>query len=168
MALSRRVLLLSGAAMAAVSAVGVEAVSLPSAAEGRRLLSLGELDLVRAVGEALFPPGNPMGIAADVVDLGEAVDALVGDYMDPIVAPVLRYLLRALDVGTTASRGVPFGSLSLEDRRAVLDTWADNAVLPRRLAYDTFKTILGMAFFNSEAVRDAAGWTSTMCHEGAS
>ncbi|MFZ5476269.1 MAG: gluconate 2-dehydrogenase subunit 3 family protein [Myxococcota bacterium] len=166
MVLSRRALMVSGAALAAVSAVGVRAVDLPAPAAGARLLSLAELDLVRAVGEALFPPDSPLGIGAAEVDLGAAVDELVGEYMDPVVAPVLRYLLRALEVGTAASRGTPFGSLSLADRRAVMDTWADNEVLPRRLAYDTFKTILGMAFFNAAAVRDAVGWTASICDGG--
>lgn len=163
---TRRRLLVSGAAAAAVAALGVPMVDLPGPGPGAFVLSEGEKGLVRAVGDAMFPPDNPVGICALDVDLGALVDDLVGDVLDPMVAPLFRYLLRALEVGTLASRGAPFSALSRDVRREVLTTWSDNAILPRRLAYDSFKTILGMAFFNAPEVRAAAGWESTLCHGG--
>lgn len=166
MALSRRKLLVGAAAVAAVAALGIPAVELPPAAPGLLVLSEYERALVAALGEAFFPPDNALGIDAAAVGIADEVDRLVGDELDPIVAPVFRYLLRALDVGTTASRGAGFASLPLPERRAVLDTWADNAVLPRRLAFDTFKTVLGLAFFNVPAVKQAVGWTLPACHAG--
>ena len=66
-----------------------------------------------------------------------------------------------------ASRGSSFALLSLEDRRAVLETWSDNAIFPRRAAYDALKSVLGMAFFNAPEVTERIGWSST-CHVVAS
>ena len=134
-------------------------IVLPASALGGRVLSAGERGLVLALGEALFPPGNPLGVSAADVDIAGLVDELIGDFLDPVAAPVFRYLLRGLDAGTFASRGAAFGALPLAARREMLDTWADNAVLPRRLAYDTFKTVVGMAFFNDARAKAAVGWT---------
>lgn len=167
MVASRRALLISGATVAAVAALGVPLATLPAASIGGLVLSEGERALVAALGDALFPPDSPLGIAAREVDLPTLVDDLVGDALDPMVAPVFRYLLRALDLGTLASRGAAFADLPLDARRDVLATWADNAVLPRRLVYDTFKTLLGMAFFDAPEVRRAMGWEASICYGGA-
>lgn len=167
MTVTRRAVLVSGAAVAAVAALGVQLADLPASAPGGLLLSHDERHLVRAVGDAMFPPGNALGVSAEDVDVGQLVDDLMGSVLDPVVAPVFRYLLRALDLGTLASRGVAFSGLPREARREVLENWSDNAILPRRLAYDTFKTILGMAFFNAPEVRRGLGWDSSDCHGGA-
>lgn len=123
--------------------------------------------MVSAVGEAFFPADSALGVSFLDVDLPLLVDTLLTEELDPVVQPVFRYLLRAIDAGTFASRGATFVSLSLEDRRAVLDTWSDNAVFPRRLAHDALKSVLGMAFFNAPAVTDRIGWSPT-CHGAAS
>ncbi len=161
MSFSRRALLLSGSALAGLTAVGVPISVLPGAAPGFRLLSGGEIELVAAIGEAFFPPGSPLGISATDVDLPVLVDGLMAEELDPVVQPVFRYLLRAIDAGTLASRGASYASLSLEERRSVIETWSDNAIFPRRLAYDALKSVLGMAFFNAPAVTDRIGWMST-------
>ncbi|MDP2316148.1 MAG: gluconate 2-dehydrogenase subunit 3 family protein [Pseudomonadota bacterium] len=167
MLFSRRNLLLSGTAAAGLTAVGVPVSVLPDAAPGFQLLSGGEIELVTAIGEAFFPEGNVFGVSAADVDLPALVDALMAEELDPIVQPVFRYLLRVVDAGTLASRGAGFAALSLADRRAVLENWSDNAIFPRRLAYDALKSVLGMAFFNAAAVTDHVGWSPT-CHGAAS
>ncbi|MDP2309497.1 MAG: gluconate 2-dehydrogenase subunit 3 family protein [Pseudomonadota bacterium] len=167
MLFSRRALLFSGTAAAGLTAVGVPVSVLPAAAPGFQLLSQGEVHMVSAVGEAFFPADSALGVSFLDVDLPLLVDTLLTEELDPVVQPVFRYLLRAIDAGTFASRGATFVSLSLEDRRAVLDTWSDNAVFPRRLAHDALKSVLGMAFFNAPAVTDRIGWSPT-CHGAAS
>lgn len=167
MLFSRRALLFSGTAAAGLTAVGVPVSVLPAAAPGFQLLSEGEVALVAAIGEAFFPAGSALGVASTDVDLPLLVDTLMAEELDPVVQPVFRYLLRAVDAGTFASRGEAFASLPLEDRRAVLETWSDNAVFPRRLAHDALKSVLGMAFFNAPAVTDRIGWSPT-CHAAAS
>jgi len=167
MMLSRRSLLLSGTAAASLTAIGVPLSVLPGPGPGFRLLSVGEGALVVAIGGALFPPGNEMGVSAAEVDLALLVDDLLVDELDPVVQPVFRYLLRAVDAGTLASRGAPFAALSLEARQDVLSTWSDPAILPRRLGYEGLKSVLGMAFFNAPAVTDRFGWSPT-CHRASS
>lgn len=161
--LSRRNLLLGGAAAASLTAVGVPVSMLPPAAAGFQVLSDGEASLIAALGEAFFPPGSPLGVSAAEVDLPLLVDALMADELDPVVQPVFRYLLRGLDAGTFASRGATFESLTLEERRDVLENWSDNAIFPRRLAHDALKTVLGMAFFNAPEVTARIGWNPP-CH----
>jgi hypothetical protein len=161
--LSRRSLLVGGASLGALAAVGVPAAVLPDAAPGFRVLSAGEAETIAALGEAFFPAGNPLGVSSGDVDLPLLVDALMADELDPVVQPVFRYLLRGLEVGTLASRGASFGSLPLAERRDVVETWSDNVVFPRRLAHDALKGVLGMAFFNAPAVTDRIGW-SPSCH----
>lgn len=158
MVFSRRNLLVGGGALAALAAVSVPAVVLPEAAEGRFLLGDAELRLVQAVGEALFPPGNPLGVSGAEVDLATRVDELLGDYLDGEVGLVFRYVLRLLEHGTLASRGTSFSVLSLDERVDVLATWADTGVLPRRLAYDALRLVYGMAFMTSPRALSAVGW----------
>lgn len=167
MLFSRRALLFSGTAAAGLTAVGVPVSVLPPASPGFLLLSPGEVALVSAIGEAFFPPGSALGVASADVDLPLLVDTLLAEELDPAVQPVFRYLLRAVDAGTFASRGASFASLPLEDRRMVLDNWADNAIFPRRVAYDALKSVIGMAFFNAPAVVERIGW-SPSCHSVAS
>lgn len=163
--LSRRALLLSGGALAALAGVSVPAVVLADAAPGFRVFSADELELVGAIGEALFPPGNPLGVSAGEVDLAALVDDLVGDQLDPSVGPLFRYLLRSVEVGTLASRGARFSALPLPDRVDVLHTWADEAVVPRRMLYDALRVVFGMAFLNTPEVVAAIGW-QPRCHGG--
>ncbi len=160
---SRRTVLLSTAAVAGVAALGVPVAVLPAAAPGMQLLSGGEVVLVAALAEAFFPVGSPLGVSAADVDVPLRVDQLMAESLDPVVSDVFRYLLRAFDLGALASRGTLYAGLPLAERRAVLDTWADNAVLPRRLGYDTLKLVLGMAFFNAPEVTASVGWFPT-CH----
>lgn len=163
---TRRAVLLSGAALAAIGGLGYAAADLGPVASGGLVLSEAERDLVGAVGDALFPRGGVLPVAAADVDLPALVDDLLGDAMDPQIGPLFRYLLRVLDLGTFASRGARFAELPLDARRDVLATWSDNAVLPRRLMYDSLKSVLGIAFFDASEVRAGMGWEIGTCHGG--
>lgn len=161
--LSRRKLLVGGASLAGLTAVGVPASILPAAAEGFRVFSAEEAALISALGEVFFPAGNPLEVSAADVGLPLLVDTLVAEELDPVVTPLFRYLLRGLEAGTLVSRGTRFSKLPVSERREVVETWSDNGVLPRRLAHDAIKSVLGMAFFNAEAVIARIGW-SPHCH----
>ena len=165
--LNRRALLLAGAAAASLAAAGVSVAVLPDAAPDLHVLSDDERAVVAALGEAFFPAGSPLGVSAADVDLPRRVDALLAEDLDPVVAPVFRDLLEALEGGTLVSRGATFSALPLEVRREVVATWAGPVILPRRLAYDALKSVLGMAFFNAPEVVARVGW-SPRCHGGAS
>jgi hypothetical protein len=110
----------------------------------------------------MFPPGGPLGVGANDVDLPAEMDALLGDVLEAEVGLAFRWLIRTLDTGTLASRGARFVELPLAARQEVLANWSDNAVLPRRMAHDLLRMAFGMAFFNTTAAQDAVGW-SPMC-----
>lgn len=163
MQVSRRQLLVGTTAVAAVAAVvgvGAGLLWLPAPAAGWRVLSAGEAVAVTRLAEALFPPGNPLGVSGGDVDLAPVVDDLLGDQLDDKVAPVFRYLLRAVEDFTFASRGVGFGALSVTDRVDVLRHWDDESLYPRRVAYDVIRLVMGMAFFNLPQVVTRIGWQS--------
>lgn len=163
--LTRRILLITAAATGALAAAGFELVQLPPVAPGSWALSEGELESVTALGEAMFPPGNPLGVSGPDVGIAHRVDHLIGQDLDPEIRDLFRYLLKALDEGTLLSRGQRFGALSLEDRRSVLAHWEDNDLLPRRALYDGLRLVMGMAFFNTSEVNAAIGWKAS-CHLG--
>lgn len=158
MVLSRRLLLVSAAAAGVAGVLAVKTGVLPSPAHGMRVFSKGESRLVQALGEAMFAEPNALGVAPAAVDFPAVVDELLGETLDGEVRTVFRYFLRALDEGTSLSRGAGFASLSVAVRREVLATWSDNDVVPRRMMHDLFRLVMGMAWFNDPAVISAIGW----------
>ena len=156
--ISRRAVVTSAAALAALAVLGLQEATLPSPGPDAQVLSPAEAHLVACLGVALFPVGNPLGVSGADVDLPAAVDELLGNTLDHEIQLVFRYFLRALDQGTRVARGMGFGSLPEAARREVLATWSDNAVLPRRMMHDLFRLVMGMAFFNEPAVVAAVGW----------
>lgn len=164
---SRRAVLVAAAGLVAVGGLVAVYGPLPPVSEGRIVLSDADAELVRTVGQAMFPPGGPLGVSADEVDLPSAMDRLLGESLEPEVGLAFRWLMRTLDTGTLASRGERFARLPLEVRQEVLATWSDNAVLPRRLAHDLLRMAFGMAFFNTPEAQAACGW-SPLCWSSAS
>lgn len=156
MRISRRSLLLGGVGGLALVA-GLRTLTLDGPAPGARRLSSDELRLVEALAEALFPEGAfPVGgLEADVP---RRVDRILADVLEESQATAFRYVLRTLDWGTAASRGARFVDLPVEARRDVLRTWREPEVMARRVAADSIKAILGMAYFSHPAVLGHIGW----------
>jgi hypothetical protein len=94
------------------------------------------------------------------------VHRLLFEVLDPLRASGFRYVLRSLEWGTLASRGHLFSHLSAAERVEVLEAWADPAVFTRRIAHDSLKAILGMAYFAHPQVLAHMGWRAT-CGGGA-
>lgn len=148
-------------ALAAGAALGVAgALHLPSAGQGLRLLSAHEAEVVAAVAATMFPGVHfPLdGVQAGCV---AEVDRILGEVLPEVHAAGFRYLLRALEVGAVVSHGARFSSLSAEARREVLDIWGAPGVLPRRIASDALKMVMGMAYFAHPAVLDHMGYRAT-------
>ncbi|MCB9674635.1 MAG: gluconate 2-dehydrogenase subunit 3 family protein [Alphaproteobacteria bacterium] len=160
----RRVLAGLGVA-AGAAGIGGYSLTFGAPAPGATVLSSNELAVVRAIAEVWFPAGIfPVdGIEADVA--GE-VDASVADLLDPVRLAGFRYVLRALEWGTFASRGARFTALDAATRLEVLRTWGDPSVLPRRVATDSLKALLGIAYFSHPAVLAAIGWKPGCDDEG--
>lgn len=156
-ALTRRRLLVGGALVGGVALSGVAIVEYGRPAPGARVLSEHELAVLAGVALAMFPAGAfPIdGVAAGVP---LEVDRIVAEVLQPIHGRAFRGLLHTLEFGTLASRGVAFSAASPEVRVQVLETWSDPTVFTRRIAADSFKVILGMAYFAHPDVLAAMGW----------
>lgn len=126
-------------------------------APGAFVLSVEELAVVRALAEVMFP-GAPLPKDGVQAEVAEGVDRLLFEYLGDPHSSALRYVLRAVEWGTLASRGARFSALSADVRAQVLDRWADPTVLPRRVALDGLKLLMGMAYFRDPDVLDAIGW----------
>ncbi len=160
---TRRQLLIGGAALTA-AAVTWEAVDLPPPAPDHRILSADELGVVDAYADALFPPGNPLGPPATELRIGDEVDRIVAE-QEPLLQQVFRYALRALVVGTYASRQAHFVDLPLAVRQEIVANWQSERVMARRLLADAIRMEVGMAYFNLPAVQEAIGWVPS-CDTG--
>lgn len=155
---SRRRVVLAGVGGLAAAALGVGVwAPLRGPAPGRACLSREEEAVVRAAGAALFPAGSLPVDGGDERVVAE-VDRVLADCLAPGPRAGLRYLLRALQVGTLASRGVLFSQASGEVALAVLREWSDPSVVPRRVAYDSLRAVLAMAYFGLPESRRAIGW----------
>ncbi len=158
--LSRRAVLIGGSVFVS-GAIGTGfSISLGAPAEGARLLTGPELRVIDAVAEVMFPgthfplDGIEAGVAAEV-------DRIVSDVLAPVHCAGFRYVLRTLEWGTMASRGRRFSRLSLEKRAEVLSTWKTPEKVARRVAGDSLRVVLGMAYFSHPDVLAAMGWRAT-------
>ena len=133
---------------------------LPSAAEGHRVLSTGELSIIGALGEVMFPDGNAIGLSWKDVDLEGEVDRLLGETLDPKLVPPFRYLLRFVQYGTVAQTGKRFTGCSQERRAELLEGWGRPGSKLRNGGMASLKSVLGMAYFNHPRVLNAIGWRS--------
>lgn len=157
---TRRALIGGTAALAAVAAlgIGVGFGVLPGAAEGFEVLSEDEVATVRALYDAMFPPGNTFGVAGRDVDLAPRIDVAFAQEMEPELMPAFRYLLRAISLSPVPTHGARFAELDFEGRRAVLANWTDPENLPKRMGWEALKVPLAMAWFGQRAVLDSIGW----------
>jgi len=153
--------LMVGGLVAATAGGGLWGLSQGPPRTGARVLTEKEWTVVEAVGDVMFP-GIHLPSAAEA-EVAAGVDRVIAEVLDPIHASGFRYVLRTLEWGTLASRGRPFTGLSRRARAEVLETWSGPEVLPRRVAGDALKVILGMAYYGHPAVQAAMGWRQG-CH----
>jgi hypothetical protein len=135
---------------------------LPKPAENQHVFSAGELSIVSALGEVLFPEGNALELSWKDVDLANEVDTLLGEYLDPKVVAPFRYLLRFVQYGTVAQTGHTFTACSAETRANLLASWGKPGSKYRNAGITSLKSVLGMAYFNHPKVLKAMGWRA-MC-----
>ena len=155
---SRRSLLLT--AMAVATAAGGAGLAWHgSPAEGYGVLTKTEVKSIEAIARVLFPPGI-FDVSGGDGGTAPMVDALLDGVLDPLAVDGFRYLLRTIELGTIVARGRSFSSLSTDEAEQVLAIWASDEPFPRRLASDSFKVIVGMAFFRRPEVIAQIGWRS--------
>lgn len=156
--LTRRAVL-GGSAGALAVGSGAWSVAPGGPAEGLRVLGAAEAAVIDALSDCFFP-GVHFPLSGSEAGVRAEVDRIVADCMDPIHAAGFRAVLRALDLGTAASRGRRFVDLTRAEQLDVLETWTEPEVLPRRVAGESLKAVLGMAYFAHPEIRSAMGWRS--------
>lgn len=157
-ALVSRRAFLRASVMASVAIASGAAVWLREAAAGFRVLAPQEVRIVEALGEALYPEGNPIGLSWRDVDIARCVDDLLTDLMLPRNVPAIRYLLRTLEIATLVARGQSFTSCPVELRVQIFEIWSQQDPFPRRLMIDSLKGVLCMAYYDNPRVKAAIGW----------
>lgn len=156
--ISRRAVLAGGGSLLAASTVGGVWTAAPkNAAEGMQALSALECEVVAALADAFFP-GVHFPLSGTQAGVPAAVDRIVAEVLEPVHAQGFRAILRALEWGTVASRGRRFTGLTRSEQLDVLETWTEPTVLPRRVAGDSLKAVLGMAYFAHPDIQAAMGW----------
>jgi hypothetical protein len=140
-------------ALAAGSAAFVFVERAP--ASGRRVLSPSEAATVSAIAEALFPPGNGLGVSAADVDVAGAVDAQLASLLKN-ERRIVRAFLVAFESWPRASLKGAFSSLPLPDRIAMLRELETGSGTSRQVA-SLVRTIVGAPFFEDERVLAAIG-----------
>lgn len=158
--LSRRRLL--GLSVGGAAAIALAwAVQLEDPAPELRVLGRRERALIDAVGEALFPPGNPVGPGWAELDLGAEVDRMLDHELGPSMVTPFRALLKGLDLAALWTFGGRFAACTLPERLELLRAWGEAGVVPTRLAHDSIKSIMGLAYFNHPRVLAQLGYRAS-------
>lgn len=123
------------------------------------VLTDSEAKLVRNIGQAVFPRDTseiPDGVDADVV---EYVDRLLHEVL-PFERAQLRALLQLFDKSFAVWKAAPtarLASASVEDVSDYLRTWEESSSYARRMAHEALRSVMLMAWFGSDKVRDVLG-----------
>lgn len=155
--LSRRTILWAGLGSAALLGAGGLALHLDPPAEGLRALSAADVRVVEKLAAVLFPAGN-FPVTGGDGGTAPLVDAILADAFDPAAVRPFRTLLRALELSTQLIEGARFTALSDAGARAVFHLWCAPEPMPRRLASDSLKVVVGMGFLRRPEVVAAIGW----------
>jgi len=114
--------------------------------------------LLRAVLDALVPPGGPFAIGAADTDL----DAALARYcarLHPLGPAGLRLLLRAIEYGAAVfERTRPFSRLDPAARARALAAWEASRLGPRRQLLASLKLLALMHFYERPEVWPAIGY----------
>ncbi|MFT4628128.1 MAG: hypothetical protein ACI8PZ_006823 [Myxococcota bacterium] len=149
MAITRRAMLaITGAGLAGSVAV---LVPLRGPEDGMRVLSHEERLTVAAAALTWFP-GDPFPIRGDDPAVVDEIDRIVADVLSGPQQVAFRYIVRTLQLGTIATEWRTFAALQPADRVRVLSTWGDPDVMARRVALDSLKAVVGMAYFKQPDV----------------
>ncbi|MEL6349476.1 MAG: hypothetical protein AAFV53_40610 [Myxococcota bacterium] len=155
--MTRRSVLLTGVSLAAVGAAGGCFAVLPEPAVGARILSAHEAEIIEGLARVMFPPGY-FSVHGGDGKTAPMLDAILADMVEAPAARGVRYLLRAIELGTLISRGVRFTALPIDEQAEVVDIWFSENPAPRRMASDSFKALIGMAFLRRPEVVQDIGW----------
>ena len=134
----------------------------PPSGHPARILSRREMAFLRGAAEATFPPGGAIPPSGVDADLAGYVDRLIAASHRRIRV-MMRLLLFLMEHATLFFRAPGrggfrrFSSLSLEQRVAVLDAWAESRLLLRRLCFTSLRALLTMGYLSYPRVARQLG-----------
>ncbi|MEE2828317.1 MAG: gluconate 2-dehydrogenase subunit 3 family protein [Myxococcota bacterium] len=117
-----------------------------------------EFAILAALANALFPPGNDIGLSGTDARIPEYVDRMLAG-MSQHKAAEFRAMLLLFEHGTLAFglRARRFTDLSLPARERYLRRWEEARVYSRRILAAGLKTVLGIAYFAHPKVQAKLG-----------
>ena len=157
--IGRRALLIGGGGVFAVAALGVgKVVLLGPVAAGRRYLSATECAVALALAETLFATGEPGVPLPGQADVLGRLDEAVG-MMHPEVRRLFKLGLRAFEYAPLAGFFSRFSALDAPRRAAVVRGWESSKTYSKQAIVLSLRFQVGIAYFESDAVRKACGWS---------
>jgi hypothetical protein len=155
---------------AAVAAAGTGVVAFqhghlydePTPACELRYLQRREYAILAALSNALFPPGNSIGLSGTDARVPEYIDRMLAD-MRADKAVEFKTMLLLFEHGTTAFglRVKRFTDLDQVARERYLRRWERARVYSRRMLAAGLKTLLGIAYFAYPGVQERLGIEKT-------
>lgn len=147
-----------GGSVMALAGLGAFTFRLRPAAPGMSVLSGGEIAVVDALCDALFPPGNALQLSIADLDVAKSLDLQVARF-DSREQRVLRALLTVLDewprISFFARRR--FSELPTADRVQILRGFDDSEKLELRGLAELLRIVIGMNVFESPVALAAIG-----------
>lgn len=151
-------LAVGGAGVLGASSLGWAIFRLRPTAPGRQVLSADEAAFLTAVGEALFPPGNALGVDVHALNVTDRIDGHFA-MLPPREQRAARAVLAAIDWWPRLSfqSTARFASLPLDERIEVLDHWDESPHEERRAVPSLLRLMVGLHVFDEPAVLAAMG-----------
>jgi hypothetical protein len=127
-----------------------------------QVLSPGEVALLEAAADTIYPPGGPVPPSGCEAGVPVWVDGYVAA-LPARMRLLTRALLMLVENATLLFPAPPprgwrrFSALSPPQRSAALEGWRTSRLFPRRLVFMSLRAILTMGYFASPAVLRAVG-----------
>lgn len=151
---------LSASALVVLGVVGAGAslFAARTPGSGRRVLTDDEARFLDAAADALFPPGNALGVDGASVGVSAGTDTLL-DGQPPSVLRVFHAVLSVLDWWPVLafSSTARFSSLPLDERVQVLRSFDESGLEARRGLVSLVRVLVSMFVFERREVLIAIG-----------
>lgn len=165
--LLRATLVAGGAAAGGVGAFFVLRGSAP-AVPGLRILSAHEYRTLSALAHALFPPGGPVALSADDLDLARLFDGFLADE-PPWNQGDLKSALFLLELGPVLyeRRLKTFSHLPEAERLAHFNAWAESDSELRRQVAVALRKFTSLVFYDDPRAWPGIGYPGPALADGA-
>lgn len=155
MPVTRRHLLAVLAASAAASAAGTGGVGWrwwhQAAAEGYRVLSADEAEILASFAEAVFPAGGVPAMGGREAEVAGYFDGVLA-HLEPRQADLLRLALHSIDALPLPTHRAYLSELAPDEAGALIAGWLASPRAELRSLVQSFHLFVGMAYLSHPAV----------------